>query len=87
MAEPTTSLQDDLDAHAAKSRAGRDPEVNTALAATADRLRAEGMLATAHGVGASAPDFTLPNAVGKDVSLQAMLERGPVVLVWYRGGW
>jgi hypothetical protein len=85
--EPTPSLQDQLDAHLAKSRAARAPEVNAALAATADRLRAEGMLDTARGVGASAPAFTLPNAIGNDVSLRSMLERGPVVLVWYRGGW
>jgi hypothetical protein len=62
--EPTTSLQDQLDAHLAKSRAARAPEVN-----------------------AAPPAFTLPNAIGNDVSLGSMLERGPVVLVWYRGGW
>ena len=32
-------------------------------------------------------DFTFPNASGKSVNLYELLEQGPVVLTWYRGGW
>jgi peroxiredoxin len=38
-------------------------------------------------VGDSAPDFELPNASGDMVRLSSLLERGPVVLVFYRGAW
>ncbi|MDZ7805285.1 peroxiredoxin-like family protein [Thiohalophilus sp.] len=38
-------------------------------------------------VGKKAPDFALPNAFGKSVSLYKQLENGPVVLVFYRGAW
>ncbi|MBU2995886.1 AhpC/TSA family protein [Cellulophaga baltica] len=38
-------------------------------------------------VGDIAPDFTLENAVGTKVTLKDFLKKGPVVLVWYRGGW
>lgn len=38
-------------------------------------------------VGETAPDFSLPNAFGKSVSLYEQLEKGPVVLVFYRGAW
>ncbi|NIV31324.1 MAG: redoxin domain-containing protein, partial [Anaerolineae bacterium] len=38
-------------------------------------------------VGQKAPDFTLPNAFGKSVSLSEYLEKGPVVLTFYRGAW
>ena len=38
-------------------------------------------------VGARAPDFTLVNARGEDVRLAALLQRGPVVLTFYRGAW
>lgn len=38
-------------------------------------------------VGERAPDFTLPNAYGKPVSLSAQLAKGPVVLAFYRGAW
>jgi peroxiredoxin len=38
-------------------------------------------------VGDQAPDFTLPDAVGRAVSLRDRLVAGPVVLVFYRGEW
>ena len=38
-------------------------------------------------VGLRAPDFTLPNERGEDVSLGAVLEQGPVVLSFFRGRW
>jgi peroxiredoxin len=38
-------------------------------------------------VGERAPDFTLPNAFGKPVSLSRQLAKGPVVLTFYRGAW
>jgi peroxiredoxin len=37
--------------------------------------------------GDAAPDFTLPNARGVPVTLSKLLAKGPVVLVFYRGGW
>jgi peroxiredoxin len=37
--------------------------------------------------GGIAPDFILPNVDGRSVRLYTELERGPVVLVFYRGGW
>ncbi len=52
-----------------------------------DAVKASGVLALAKNVGDTAPNFTLKNATGKEVSLQAYLAKGPVVLVWYRGGW
>jgi len=38
-------------------------------------------------VGERAPEFTLPNAFGKPVSLSSQLAKGPVVLTFYRGAW
>jgi len=38
-------------------------------------------------VGDQAPDFTLPDAQGGQVSLTDLLREGPVVLTFYRGGW
>ena len=37
--------------------------------------------------GDIAPDFILPNVDSRSVRLYSELERGPVVLVFYRGGW
>lgn len=38
-------------------------------------------------VGDKAINFTLPNALGKNITLYDELEKGPVILMWYRGGW
>jgi peroxiredoxin len=38
-------------------------------------------------VGTRAPDFTLPDAAGKDVSLERLLREGAVVVSFYRGIW
>ncbi|WP_235551000.1 peroxiredoxin-like family protein, partial [Paenibacillus sp. Soil787] len=37
--------------------------------------------------GEKAVDFKLTNALGRDVILFEELAKGPVVLVFYRGGW
>ena len=37
--------------------------------------------------GEQAPDFTLPNAVGRPVTLSRFLADGPVVVTFYRGIW
>lgn len=38
-------------------------------------------------VDSKAPDFELPNARGEVKKLSDMLEMGPVILTFYRGGW
>lgn len=38
-------------------------------------------------VGDRAPDFTLPNAFGKKISLSACLKSGVVIVKFYRGEW
>lgn len=38
-------------------------------------------------IGAKAPDFKLPNAAGEEQRLSKLLENGPVILSFYRGGW
>jgi peroxiredoxin len=38
-------------------------------------------------VGQFAPEFTLPDAYGTEISLAGLLSKGPVVLSFYRGEW
>lgn len=38
-------------------------------------------------VGSTAPDFSLTNAPGEQQTLHQSLRHGPVVPVWYPGGW
>ncbi len=37
--------------------------------------------------GDKAPDFVLPNVNGESIQLSQLLLKGPVVLIFYRGGW
>jgi len=49
--------------------------------------RKSGALDRVVKVGQRAPDFTLPSASGKPVSLGDLLGQGPVVLSFFRGRW
>ncbi len=50
-------------------------------------LTASGILERAVKAGDKAPDFSLPDALGNTVSLYEELEKGPVIVTWYRGSW
>lgn len=41
----------------------------------------------AASIGSLAPEFSLPDARGAQVSLTGLLANGPVVVTFYRGGW
>lgn len=63
------------------------PEVITAFQQGVQDVRVSGILTRIPKVGDTAIDFTLPSATGDSVTLYSLLENGPVVLMWYRGGW
>ena len=52
-----------------------------------DHARTSGVLDHALQVKDAAPDFTLPDAFGHEVSLKSLLAKGPVVISFYRGEW
>jgi hypothetical protein len=53
----------------------------------ADHLAQSGIAEKSLKTGEKAPAFSLPNVFGKEISSQALLARGPLVLSFYRGGW
>ena len=53
----------------------------------AGTLTADEAVDLALKVGDTAPDFELPDAMGRTVRLSEMLRSGPVVLAFYRGSW
>ena len=55
-------------------------------AATAD-LKAQGIESRALKLGDPAPDLSLPDALAKPVKLGDLWRRGPLVVIFYRGGW
>ena len=48
---------------------------------------ATGIAARARRAGELAPDVTLPDAEGTPMRLSDLWHRGPLVIVFYRGGW
>lgn len=79
-------LCDRLDALGATTR-----DISPALAEATDRLvarlRDSGVGASAPQRGDIMPDFLLPDSTGRLVSLDDLLEAGPVALVFHRGHW
>lgn len=81
------SLTDDLAARRKESH-GRIPADKLEIMDRSARLLEQsGITDSCLKEGDTAPDFVLPNAFGKKVALRDLLERGPVVLSFYRGGW
>ena len=52
-----------------------------------EAVKNSGILQSAKQTGQTAPNFELKNALGETVELSQYLEKGPVILTWYRGGW
>lgn len=86
-AMPVPSYKDALDEYQSSRKPGSlsKDDLDT-MQRSADAL-AEQMPNPGLNVGERAPDFTLPNAFGKPVSLSSQLANGPVVLSFYRGAW
>jgi peroxiredoxin len=51
------------------------------------RLAASDLAVRAFKAGDTVPDFILPDAQGQLVRLHSLLRNGPLVMVFYRGGW
>ena len=81
------NLEDQLDA----IRKASEERIPAADRMTMERalvsLRTSDILQRVVRVGQRAPDFTLPNERGEQVSLGALIERGPVVMSFLRGRW
>jgi peroxiredoxin len=80
-------LKEELDEIKATFARKNDATVVAAYEKGIEDLRAAGLEANALKPGDRAPDFTLPDATGKPVTLSERLKDGPVVLKFYRGGW
>lgn len=81
------SLQDQI----AEYKAGfvkKAPEnVQTLMKQATQNLSETGIVDKVPKVSEKLLPFSLPNQNGETVSLESLLEEGPVVLTFYRGGW
>ena len=80
-------VEKELRAAAEASAAKAPPALQEASRKGIDEVAASGILKTALNVGGTCPAFTLGDAKGQQVSSAALLARGPMVIVFYRGAW
>lgn len=85
--ELTVELQQELDALQQEIMAHLPTEVAKTLRYASEELVRSGIAAASLREGDRAPAFTLPDVVGRPVSLDSLLAQGPVVLTFYRGSW
>jgi peroxiredoxin len=85
--EPNTSLSEQLAAYKAGFVQRAAPERVAMMEAATAELRATGIESQALQVGAQVPDLTMPDALNQPVRLSSLWQRGPLVLIFYRGGW
>lgn len=83
----TSTLAQELADYKAGFIARVDPSRVTTIEDANEALRATGIERSALQVGAKAPDFVLPDALGRLVRLSDLWAQGPLVVVFYRGGW
>lgn len=81
------TLAEQLAARAARGKVDLPKETQEMYQRALNALEASGIAERALGEGDTAPDFELPNAVGQPVQLSEQLQKGPVILSFYRGQW
>jgi peroxiredoxin len=82
-----TALQDQLDEITANTRNLVQPERMAVSERAVADLFASGIEDKILPVGATAPEFTLPDASGRPVRSADLLALGPLVLNFFRGRW
>ncbi|MFQ5660735.1 MAG: peroxiredoxin-like family protein [Gammaproteobacteria bacterium] len=81
------SLKEQLEMQVQNSANRIPEEKRNIFAKSMQNLKDSGITEKAIKEGDKAGSFTLPNAKGENISLDALLEQGPVVLSFYRGAW
>ena len=82
-----TSMQEQFQSIKAKTAEMISPEVAADLQQGFAELVEKNLLAQALGVGDKAPAFVLADASGTTFSSTELLEKGPLVVLFYRGKW
>lgn len=81
------TLQQKIDAYKAGFNQRADDETKRLFAEGIEAVVNAHVVEHAKSVGDPAPLFMLPDPLGEHTKLSTLLEDGPVVIVWYRGGW
>ena len=81
------SLREKIDAYKEAFKTKAPQEAQDLMHRATEELRNSPQMLNTIKVGDMAPDFTLKNGQNQDVALGDLLDRGQVVLGFYRGRW
>ena len=81
------TLQDKLNEYKAQFESTLPPEAIAIMHRATDDLRHSGIMERVLKIGDHTPEFALPNAQGQIVSSAKLLEKGSLVVNFYRGIW
>lgn len=82
-----STLQEQIDQFKQAGATRTPREVQALRQAETLKLVQSGIAERSFHAGEAAPDFSLPDADGKLVTLSTLLSAGPVILTFYRGEW
>jgi peroxiredoxin len=83
----TPTLQSQLAEFKAGFKTRATPQRVATMETATEQLRASGIERLSLQVGQRAPQLRLPNAKGEIVDLAQLWQQGPLIVVFYRGGW
>ncbi len=81
------SLQEKLDDMRKQFESSAPPEALAVMHRAAEDLLGSGIMRRVVKAGDRAPDFTLPDEHGNMVASSELLNKGPLVVGFYRGVW
>ena len=81
------SLKDNIEEFKKQFLAQVPEDIQKIMQTATDKLKQSNLEDQCCKTGGKAPDFSLPNIKGDKLTLAALLDKGPVVLSFYRGGW
>ncbi|GAC1484049.1 MAG: peroxiredoxin-like family protein [Ktedonobacteraceae bacterium] len=84
---PDGTLEEQIAAFKAQMASQAPAEVVATFDKNVDEVVKSGIAEQSLKVGEHAPDFTLPDVAGQQVTLSEQLKQGPVVVTFYRGDW
>lgn len=87
MAATATTLTEAIAQYKAQFRQKVAEPIQSTMATATQNLIDSGITNKTLKEGEALPDILLPNATGQNVAIQELLQSGPVVISFYRGGW
>lgn len=82
-----STLQERLDRMEAEMAKKTPADAKAVMERAGRKLRASGILSRIPIPGSPLPEFELPDSEGQPVRSAELLERGPLIVTFYRGLW